>query len=267
MNAQFEQLENEGYTVFPNFIDQSTIDRIRAHMDALMPPIAPKEEVGARRLHLLRHPIPGAIMAEILARPQLIELATQLLRANDLRLLEQVLIRTDPMADPPPVAGWHLDKVFLSRHYNATPRQTYYHMVHCLNTVAPGSGAFTIVPGSHKLTFAAADKIGVEDELAQLGPNAIEQAGIDLSKAIEVTAKAGDLLVFNPMALHSASSNGGTEPRYVYFASFCDTSAEYLAKDLKKIDYRPGFPDSLRDNLPDELKSLLEDLLPAEAVA
>jgi len=267
MNAQFEQLENEGYTVFPNFIDQPTIERIRAHMDSLMPPIAPKDEAGAKRLHLLRHPIPGAIMAEILARPQLIELATQLLKANELRLLEQVLIRTDPMADPPPVAGWHLDKVFLSRHYIATPRQTYFHMVHCLNTVAPGSGAFTIVPGSHKLTFAAADKIGSEDGLAELGTNPIELAGVDISKAIEVNANAGDLLVFNPMALHSASANGGSEPRYVYFASFMDISAQYLANDLKKIDYRPNFPDSLRDNLPEELKYLLEDLIPAEAVA
>lgn len=258
MNAQFEQLENEGYTVFPNFLEKPVVQRIRAHMDSLLPPVAPKEDTTAKRLHTLRHPIPGAIMAEILARPQLIELATELLHANDLRLLEQVLLRTDPRISPPPVSGWHLDMAFLPRHYNARPRQTYYHMVHCLNAVAPGGGAFTIVPGSHHKTYAVAEKLGSEDALAPLKANPIEMAGIDISQAIEVNANEGDLLVFNPMALHSASSNGSSEPRYVYFASFCDASAEYLMHQIETTDGRPLFPESLRNNLPEKLLPLLD---------
>ena len=169
------------------------------------------------------------------------------------------------MVAPPPVSGWHLDKVFLKRHYDARPRQVYFHMVHCLNTVAPGGGAFTIVPGSHHKAFAAAEKIGSEDELAQLLAHPAEKAGIDVSQAIEVNAKEGDLLVFNPMALHSASANGGTESRYVYFASFYDVSADYLIRDLTKLNYRPNFPDSLRDNLPGELKYLLQEMTTLES--
>ena len=93
---QFDQLEEEGYTVFPAFLDTETTARIRQHLDSLVQPIAPREDKTAARVHTLRHPIPGAIMAEILANPKLIELAGQLLKSNDLRLLEQVLIRTDP---------------------------------------------------------------------------------------------------------------------------------------------------------------------------
>jgi hypothetical protein len=43
--------------------------------------------------------------------------------------------------------------------YEATPRQTYFHMVTMLADVEPGGGAFTIIPGSHHATFAAAGRL------------------------------------------------------------------------------------------------------------
>lgn len=258
MRQQLEQLETEGYTVFARFVDHALTARIREHMDSLLPPVAPPEAAIVQRVNELRHPIPGAIMAEILT-PQLIESAKQLLHSNDLRLLEQVLIRTDPQTNAPSANGWHIDMAFLPEHYEATPRQTYFHMVHCLNTVAPGGGAFTIVPGSHHQTFAAAKKLGDESRLNELKMSPIEVAGIDVSRAVEVCAREGDLLVFNPMALHSASGNRSPAPRYVYFASFHDASARYLKRALESTNYSPAFPDSLRDNLPPELQSLLND--------
>jgi ectoine hydroxylase-related dioxygenase (phytanoyl-CoA dioxygenase family) len=257
MNQQFEELEENGYTVFPGFLDTETTARIRAHMDALLPPVAPRDDANAKRLHTMRHPIPGEIMAEILANPRLIELAGQLLKSDDLRLLEQVLIRTDPADQEPGARGWHVDMPFFPAHYNAAPRQTYFHMVHALNPVAPHSGAFTIVPGSHKKTYAASAKMSSEEELDLLKSNPAEIAGVDISEALEVLPEDGDLLVFNPMALHSASANVGEQSRYVYFASFFDPSAEYLQRRLNEKNVRGHFPDSLRDNLPEELKSLL----------
>lgn len=262
MQKQLEQLERDGYTVFPQFLDTNTTARIRAHMDSLLPPVAPAEEAGARRLHELRHPIPGAIMAELLDNPRLLEIASNLIEPrdpDDLRLLEQVLIRTDPQATslgPTGPTGWHIDMAFLPEHYYTSPRQTYFHMVHCLNTVAPGGGAFTVVPGSHHQTFAAAEKLG-ESRLQELTAAPADMAGIDVSQAIEVCANEGDLLVFNPMALHSSSANGTAEPRYVYFASFFDSSAQYLASELERTNYNRTFPASLHDDLPSDLRSLL----------
>jgi len=257
LDMHFNQLEEDGYTVFPQFLDADTTARIRRHMDSLLPPVAPRDDPSAKRLHTLRHPIPGEIMAEILANPKLIALAGQLLNASDLRLLEQVLIRTDPANQEPGARGWHVDMPFFPSHYDASPRQTYYHMVHALNPVAPHAGAFTIVPGSHKKTYAATAKLSDEKELKEFQSNVIEKAGIDISEAIEVLPEDGDLLVFNPMALHSASANVGEHSRYVYFASFFDTSADYLQRRLDEKNVRGHFPDSLRDNLPDELKILL----------
>ena len=256
MQRKFDQLETEGYTVFPQFLNNTTTERIREHMDSVLPPVAPSDEAKVLRINTLRHPIAGEIMAEILSQG-LVELAQQTLCSNELRLLEQVLIRTDPQAQSAPVNQWHVDMAFLPEHYHARPRQTYFHMVHCLNTVAPGGGAFTIVPGSHHLTYAAAAKLGDEKRLGELKMSPIQVAGIDISQAIEVCANEGDLLVFNPMALHSSSVNTTPQPRYVYFASFYDPSATYLKNELEKTNYIPAFPDSLRDNLAPQLQHLV----------
>ncbi len=263
MNAHLEQLETDGYTVIPSFLDAQTAAHVRAHMDALMAPVAPRDDEGAARLHTLRHPIPGAIMAEILDRPILLDLAKQTLYSDDLRLLEQVLIRTDPRAPRPQDAGptratdWHIDMAFLPQHYQARPRQTYFHMVHCLSDVPAGGGGTTIVPKSHHQTYAAARELGSPQALVALKENPADVANVDLSQAIELQPALGDLLIFNPMCLHSASSNVSDAPRYVYFASFYDASAAYLREFLESTNYNKGFPDSLRDNLPDELQPLL----------
>jgi ectoine hydroxylase-related dioxygenase (phytanoyl-CoA dioxygenase family) len=66
------------------------------------------------------------------------------------------------------------------------------------------------------------------------------------------------LLVFNPMALHSASGNATQAPRYVYFASFFDAAAKDLWDALRAAKYRDGFPAALREHLPEDMLELLE---------
>src|SRR5690242_17813617 len=93
-----QQLDDQGFMVVPSFLDTRLTAAIRAHTDRLSPPIAPADLPNVRRVNALRHPLPGAIMAQILT-PALLELAQVILKARqlaDLRLLEQVLIRTDP---------------------------------------------------------------------------------------------------------------------------------------------------------------------------
>lgn len=260
--TELRHLDEHGYAVFPDFLDRKTTAAIRAHMDSLLPPVKrPDEEPAARRVHDLRHPIPGAIMGDILNRPKLLDLAGAALHArdvHDLRLLEQVLIRTDPSAPPAGAGGWHIDMTFLPSHYEARPRQTYYHMVHLCNTVTPGGGAFMIVPGSHKKTYARTATMKTLDDPEGFRAKAAELAGVDASQGIEVTGNEGDLIVFNPMCLHSGSRNVTPQPRYAYFASFMDQSATYLWNHLRKTDYRKKFPESMVEALPEDLRVLLE---------
>ena len=256
IDLDLDQLEQQGYTLVRGFLDQQMTRLARQHIDSLIPP-SDAQEGSERWRFVLRHPMPGAIMADLVNNSALFELANQCLQPCELRLLEQVLIRSDPQPLPHGPLGWHVDWAFFPRQYKAIPRQTYFHMVHCLNTVPPGGAAFMIVPGSHHLTYAASAQMRTVEELDTLKRHPASVAGIDTSKGIEVCPNEGDLLIFNPMALHAGSANATNETRYVYFVSFFDTSATELWDELRRLKYRDGFPDSLRANLPDDLLSLL----------
>lgn len=255
------ELDEQGFTVLRGFMDTQTTARLRDHMDNLLPPIAPRGDKDAKRVQMLRHPIPGDIMAEVASYPRLLDAAARILHSevDRLQMLEQVLIRTDP-ADPPfgPL-GWHIDFAFPAHCYEARPRQTYYHMVHALADVAAGQAATRIVPGSHHLTYATTAKLNSKEQLDAMKANVIEAAGIDLEKAIEIPANEGDVLIFNPMCLHAGAPNVCDSPRYVYFASFMDKSADYLANHLREARYLPkGFPDTLRNPLPGNRRHLVD---------
>lgn len=253
-----EQLERDGYTVVPGFLERETSARIRRHIDSLLPPVGAPRADSTRGQSTLRHPIPGSIMADILHNPALLALTSELLGAQSLRLLEQVLIRSDPQPAPHGPLGWHVDWTFFPRHYEAVPKQTYFHMVHCLNSVPAGGAAFMIVPGSHHLTYAASAQMHRAEELAEFKRDPAGVAGVDTDLGIEVCPDEGDLLVFNPMALHSGSGNATQESRYVYFASFFDASASELWDALRAAKYRDGFPASLREHLPEHMLEMLQ---------
>ena len=257
-----DQLEEEGYTTVPGFLDQDTTRRIREHIDSLLPPIGKATDDGSgqqiRGRWNLRHPIPGPIMAEILANDDLLDLARKSLYSRELKLLEQVLIRSDPRPPPYGPMGWHVDFAFLPRQYEAVPRQTYFHMICCLNTVLPGGAAFMIVPGSHHRTYGVSAEMNTAEQLATLKQNPVAVADIDIDRGIEVCPDEGDLLVFNPMAVHSGSGNATNKPRYVYFSSFFDVSATELSQHLLDSGYHKGFPDSLRNHLAAEYLPLLD---------
>jgi ectoine hydroxylase-related dioxygenase (phytanoyl-CoA dioxygenase family) len=261
MDSELEAIERDGYAVFPGIMDPDTMTRLKRHMDGLMPPVPAREATGVERTHWLRHPIPGEIMAEVLVNPRLLEVARAILHSDDLRMLEQVLVRTDPRdAARGPVTpnGWHVDFTFLPEHYNARPRQTYFHMVQMLNDVVKGGGGTAFVPGSHHKTYAAAAKVGLEG-LPALKANPVEVAGIDMSNAVTLEARAGDLVVFNPMCLHSVSGNIAPQSRYVYFASFMDAAAKTLLDSLGKRNFRAAVPEDVRNAIPGEFQYLLAE--------
>ena len=60
LSTRLQELERQGYTVFPEHLDRATTAAIRAHVDSLVGPIVSGDHNTAR--HSLRHPIPGEIM-------------------------------------------------------------------------------------------------------------------------------------------------------------------------------------------------------------
>jgi len=259
--AQLDHLETHSYTVVPGYLPPATCARQRAFMDTLFPPPAPRTDATAKRLQTARHPIAGdpALLAETLQDERAWAIARQLIGTDDLFVLEQVLIRTDPGSpDKRGPSGWHMDFTFTPEEYHGRPRQTYFHMVHCLSTVAPGGAAFTIVPGSHRLTLAALAKCADDAELVAARKWPAERFGVDLSQAREVLAQEGDLLIFNPLAFHSASANTTDAARFVLFLSFAATSAWRLIRHLRDQQYQRTFSDDFKRQLPPALAARLE---------
>lgn len=115
-----------------------------------------------------------------------------------------------------------------------------------------------VVPGSHHLTYAISAQMETAEELSRLKRDPVGLTGIEVKKGIEICPEEGDLLVFNPMALHSGSGNATDQSRYVYFTSFFDTSASELWQAMRETKYRDGFSRELHTELPEDLRPLLE---------
>ena len=252
LDTRLYELEERGFTVFPGFLDLATTAEIRVHMDSLIGPVGSTERPRSD----LRHPIPGEIMPRIANNPAALELGGILIRSHDLRMREQVLIRADP--SPPPYAkpSYHIDAAFRQVEFETTPRQVYYQMLHYCNTVAPGGAAIHIVPGSHTHSYETVFGAGSQDEWRPFDSHTTGAGQVE--GGVEICANEGDLIVFNPLCFHASSDNRTDQPRYVYFTSFYDPSAARLVEFVRKSEYRDGFPDSLRQGLPPELRTLLE---------
>ena len=107
--------------------------------------------------HDIRHPLPHPELAEAAVAGRLPELLAELLHSDvsRLRLMQQILVRTDPCGDPERdrqegTPGWHLDTTFLPRHYDSRPRQNLYHCLSALHDIEPLGAPFLLIPGSHK---------------------------------------------------------------------------------------------------------------------
>ena len=254
LDTRLEELENQGYTVFPSYLDRATTAAVRDHVDRLAGPVTYPPQNGER--HDLRHPIAGEIMPRLASNPTTLALAESLIGAKDLRMREQVLIRTDPAPPPYKTITWHIDAAFCRAEFAARPRQVYYQMLHYCSTVAPGGAAVMIVPGSHQRSLEAIDAAGSAQNSIHNHTTAAPE--VQDGEGVEICGDDGDLIVFNPLCCHAASPNRTQQPRYVYFTSFYHPSATRLVELVRRTKYRDDFPDSLRQGLPSDLQPLLE---------
>ena len=115
-----------------------------------------------------------------------------------------------------------------------------------------------IVPGSHKLSLEALDKAERAEGRGPIQNHTASVPDANDDDGIEICANDGDLIVFNPLCYHASSPNRTDRSRYVYFTSFYHPSAARLIELVRRTKYRDNFPDSLRQELPPELQSLLD---------
>jgi len=173
---------------------------------------------------------------------------------------------------------WFVYDRFLPRHDVATPREVYSRSIVYLNTVSPGGAPIVVWPKAHK---AAADIVqqlvsehgeeeyhGVRwrDEviaaMAQRPEDADEEAGYDtrevvwsgVGPATEVLMEEGDMVLFEPMSMHSASRCVNGTSRYCWVTSFHDHRVQSMPHKL----YQDRFNAEFLERLAPEVKQVTE---------
>ena len=294
--AHEAELHDRGWTVIEAFTDACTTRAARALTDALLGGPPPVEAVAggvgqngpwpadddARPVvqsagwrHGIMHPMPDAsgVLASLI--PPMADLYARLLRCGptELKLLKQQLVRVDATTisgDGGPSKA-HMDQAFLLRHRTTTPLQIYYHTMLALSDVVSGGAPFLARKGGFRHSL---DKVAsLSEEEQDLFEAAYSQHADTSAEALyapllaqgeweEVLLREGDLLVQDPMLLHSASSNAGAVPaRYTLFTTmFHPDACKSTVVTSAQASRAPcsKFPRELRLKLSPRWRPLLE---------
>jgi hypothetical protein len=226
--------------------------------------------------HSVCHPHP-ATTCLVGAVPKMARAHCEVLRSDlaHIRLNGYSLIRTDPFGgDASSVrphtnpTNMHIDNAFLPAHDAATPREVYSRSIVYLNDVAEGGAPIVVWPRAHKAAAEVVQQLRADGAAAGAGeyhgvrwrdeviaamahhrPGADPEASYDtrqidwpgVGPATEVLMGEGDMVVFEPMSMHSASRCVNGVPRYCWVASFFDDRVQALPHKLYQDEFHPDF--------------------------
>jgi ectoine hydroxylase-related dioxygenase (phytanoyl-CoA dioxygenase family) len=163
-----------------------------------------------------------------------------------------------------------MDQAFLPKHYEGAPRSMYYHCMLALSPVLSGGAPFLAVPGSYQHALSLTGALSAEEQRAFEADYSThaDASGAKLYNAIatephvEVLLDEGDLLVQDPMLMHSASSNAGAIPsRYTLFTTmFHPIAMESTVVASPQASRAPcsKFPREMHEALAPEWRGLLD---------
>lgn len=262
-DRHLEEMEELGYTLIRGLIDRETTAEIRDYMDQTIAAghVKDPKRGSSQFHHRICHPMEGELTIRLAADPVVRDLVTQALRAENLRLRQQMFLLTQPCGEPPPsrAAGWHVDTTFLPDEWDDAPRKTFVQLFYYCNPVHPGGAATVVVPRSHHLTLKAAGEAQcrTEEDRWAFARSVVARSGVDLNDAVELCCEEGDVALFSPMLLHSGSNNTTDTPRYAFHCSFHDASAHRI-RHLPAPVFYDTFPESMMLGMPEALRPMLE---------
>lgn len=201
-----EQFETDGYLTLPNALDLATVARFTAVAqragDEFHARTDPSRVETSRYAHLNQHDLIGRTpeYLELLDWPTTFPKVFGVLGWN-IQLFHTQLVVTPPSHPDAPTGGYafHQDNNRMNLDFEADvvhPRVSVKVAYFLTDLLAPGMGNLCVVPGSH------------------------HDAHPDPDAAIEITARAGDALLFDRRLWHSASSNHSDTTRMVVFYGY-----------------------------------------------
>ncbi len=200
-DAERHQFERDGFLVVPHALDPATVGRF----SALATRAANEFHAGpetSRFAHLNQHDLVGRApeYLDLIDWPTTFPKVFGVLGWN-IALFHTQLVVTPPGHPDAPIGGYafHQDNNRMNLDFEAGvvhPRVSVKVAYFLTDLLAPGMGNFCVVPGSHRVRSA--------------DPNA----------AVEITASAGEGLLFDRRLWHSASSNHSETTRIVLFYGY-----------------------------------------------
>jgi len=213
-----KRFEEDGFFMVPNALDSTTVDVLRTLADGYLERLRANGASESRYLNL--HDLVGrhSIFLDLMTWPTTFHKVWQLLGWN-IQLFHTQLIVT-PTSDPALPAGpdgWHQDNDRMNRELEVElmPRISMKVGYFLADISEPGMGNLCVIPGSHLTRHP------------------------DESAGVQITANAGDAIVFDRRLWHSGSTNQSAVPRRALFYGY---SYRWLRpKSAMKITTSPAY--------------------------
>ena len=260
MPNQRTQLLDEGYCIIPNALSSAFIAHLRESTDVLIDAMSQQERATHRSTGSMISVRKCEACGELAGHRDL-HLALKVLGFSDWRYTNSGYIISKPPHSPP--LFWHFDWSVWDHpfSYGRMPAQLFI-MVYLVDT-SRRNGCLRVIPRSHVNEHPLHEIMGQahSDELRQgSDPSLIEfQPHPD---AVDVTVKAGDLVIGDSRLIHGAHGNGSDHRRTVItlwfhpgFSSLPQPIQAFVAGGSRDL------PDEMASWNP-QVRQRLYDLLP-----
>ncbi len=241
IRAHAASVIERGYTIIPAQVDREQIAALSAAADRALDKVSQLMAAGVRPAHTEFNPHVrstrcfytwDASSRGLLGHPTVHALGKAVL--NQARLWEMSVLEALPMPKDAELGpfDWHRD-------FSAVAadglQQAYLWIFICLTDVTADNGATWVVPGSHRdpsLVAPAADA----------SPQATH------SKAVQLTARAGDIIAMNPVMLHRVGENRTATGRRLALVGLCRSDRKPLLNhwSIAGADVRQCLPEPAR---------------------
>jgi Phytanoyl-CoA dioxygenase (PhyH) len=252
--AQCFHLDAFGYVLLKGALTAGEVGRMKAALYRMKadPDLAAKRVYINRRDdhhahfgHVVEY---DSALLEFAVHPKLIPLVEELVGgAVRLEESEAIINRREPGSDAAGREGRRI--IPLGFHRGAAPTWGSYverSNFHCLfvktlaylTDVGPDDGGTAVIPGSHKMTWPEEAMI----KAATADPRLVHQ----------ITARAGDVLLFPESLIHSTTAVHGNAERVVLISGYTPTMMREWSGNEISPDFLTALPDDIRPILSGE---------------
>lgn len=242
--AHLRRLEEDGFTVIPDFLDAATLAEVRRVLAFYLGSHNGRNDFeGTRTERVYTLVARGRVFWSIVLDPRVVALCERVLLPGFLLTASQA-IEIRPGETPQP---FHYDDTFY-RLPRPRPMVSLSTIV-AVDAFTPENGGTEVVPGSHRWSD---EELGRPfDVLAAPTPELARAEAALARQARAVTMPAGACLVFAGTLLHRGGANRSDRPRGAFSHQYCQPWAR------QQENFVLGVPADVARQMPERLREML----------